>query len=86
MPVFSMSSFKDGILSVEFNSSLSFIQAFSTCIAVLSCRKPYELSDFSKPFEEKSFETEEIKAANLVQVEVLESYSSYPPVSPIGRV
>lgn len=85
-PVFSMSSFKDGIFSVEFNSSLSFLQAFSICIAVLSCGKPYELSDLSKPFGEKSFENEGIKAASQVQLEVLESYSSNPPVSPIGRV
>lgn len=81
-----MSSFKDGIFSVEFNSSLSFLQAFSICIAVLSCGKPYELSDLSKPFGEKSFENEGIKAASQVQLEVLESYSSNPPVSPIGRV
>lgn len=86
MPIFSLSSFKDGIFSVEFNSSLSFLQAFSICIAVFSCRKPYELSDLRKLFEEKSSENEGIKAANQAQPVVPVSYCPYPPVSPMGRV
>ncbi|KAA8549341.1 hypothetical protein F0562_001025 [Nyssa sinensis] len=53
-PVFSLSPFKDGIFSVEFNSSLSLLQAFSICVAVLNSRKPYELSELSNLSKEKS--------------------------------
>ncbi|XWS71628.1 hypothetical protein CRYUN_Cryun03dG0154200 [Craigia yunnanensis] len=38
-PFFSLAPFKDGIYSVEFNSSLSLLQAFSICIAVWDGRK-----------------------------------------------
>ncbi|XP_060175214.1 uncharacterized protein LOC132605947 [Lycium barbarum] len=37
-PVLSLSTFKDGIYSVEFSSSLKVLQAFSICIAVLNGR------------------------------------------------
>ncbi|KAJ6750690.1 hypothetical protein OIU85_001249 [Salix viminalis] len=54
-PVFSMAPFKEGIYSVEFNTSLSTLQAFSLCIAVLDGKK---LSESSNLFEEKpSLET-----------------------------
>ncbi|KAI3514095.1 hypothetical protein L1887_12413 [Cichorium endivia] len=38
-PMFSLSPLKEGIFSVEYNSSLSDLQAFSICISVLECRK-----------------------------------------------
>ncbi|XP_057509013.1 uncharacterized protein LOC130791751 [Actinidia eriantha] len=91
-PVFSLSPFKEGIFSVEFNSSVSFLQAFSICIAVLNSREPYELSELSKLFEEKYSEestvvvNDGIKASSQVKPEVPAIYASYPPLSPIGRV
>ncbi|KAK3003386.1 hypothetical protein RJ639_018138 [Escallonia herrerae] len=91
-PVFSLSSFKRGIFSVEFSSSLSLLQAFSICIAVLDNRKPSELSQLGTLFEEKLFEettslgVEETKDPNQVQVEVPAKYASCPPLSPVGRV
>ncbi|KAL6979131.1 hypothetical protein U1Q18_020795 [Sarracenia purpurea var. burkii] len=90
-PVFSLSPFKDRIFSVEFNPSLSSLQAFAICIAILSSSKPYELSELGKLFEEKSFEetafvvNDAIKAPNQVQTGVPASYASYPPLSPISR-
>ncbi|XP_057474635.1 uncharacterized protein LOC130762805 [Actinidia eriantha] len=90
-PVFSLSPFKEGIFSVEFNSSVSFLQAFSICIAVLNSRKPYELSE-SNLFEEKCSDestflvNDGIKASSQFQPEVPASYASYPPLLPIGRV
>ncbi|OWM66727.1 hypothetical protein CDL15_Pgr010378 [Punica granatum] len=39
-PVLSLFQSKDGIYSVEFNSSISELQAFSICIAVLDCSSP----------------------------------------------
>ncbi|XP_059626550.1 uncharacterized protein LOC132269385 [Cornus florida] len=91
-PPFSLSRLVDGVFSVEFNSSLSLLQAFSICIAVLNSRKPYELSESSDLFEEKSSkettlpEHYEIKAPSGNQVEVAARYASYPPLSPVGRV
>ncbi|KAL3518122.1 hypothetical protein ACH5RR_020711 [Cinchona calisaya] len=49
-PIFSLSPFKDGIYSVEFNSSLKLLQAFSVCIAFLNGLQPamfYEYGYFS---------------------------------------
>ncbi|KAA8543808.1 hypothetical protein F0562_022015 [Nyssa sinensis] len=55
-PVFCLSPFKDGIFSVEFDSSLTLLQAFSICIAVLNSRKPYDLSELRNLSEDKSSE------------------------------
>ncbi|XP_028072098.1 uncharacterized protein LOC114274394 [Camellia sinensis] len=92
-PVFSLYPFKDRIFSVEFNSPLSFLQAFSICIAVLNGRKPYELSESSSLFGEKSFEettlllNDGIKAPNQIQAEFPAGDASYPtPLSPVERV
>lgn len=90
-PLFSLAPFKDGVYSVEFNSSLSILQAFSICIAVLDSKKPFELSEPSDSFEEKtlvetiSMQTDRIRAPNRVE-EVPARYVSYPPLSPVGRV
>lgn len=90
-PFFSLDTFKDGIYSVEFNSSLSILQAFSICIAVLDSKKPCELSEPSESHEEKtpgetiSMQTDRIRGPNRAE-EVPGRYVSYPPVSPVGRV
>ncbi|GMJ10743.1 hypothetical protein like AT5G59020 [Hibiscus trionum] len=44
-PFFSLAPFSDGIYSVEFNSSLSLMQAFSICIAVWDSGNHRELSE-----------------------------------------
>lgn len=91
-PLFSLAPFKDGIYSVEFNSSLSLLQAFSICIAVLDGRKACEFSESSNLFEEKA-STETVlvpndgkKAPAQTEGEVPARYVSYPPLSPVGRV
>ncbi|XP_076892323.1 uncharacterized protein LOC143544028 [Bidens hawaiensis] len=38
-PFFNLCPIKDGIFSVEYNSSVSPLQAFSMCISVVECRK-----------------------------------------------
>ncbi|KAL9405072.1 hypothetical protein Peur_002044 [Populus x canadensis] len=91
-PVFSMAPFKEGIYSVEFNTSLSTLQAFSLCIAVLDGKKLCEMSESSSLFEEKpSLETiqsqnDGLRAPNGSAGEVPARYVSYPPLSPVGRV
>ncbi|KAF5954253.1 hypothetical protein HYC85_007109 [Camellia sinensis] len=93
-PIFSLSPFKDRIFSVEFNSSLSYLQAFSVCIAVLNSGKPYEVPELNKLFEDNLSEeapfvvvNDGIKSSNQVQPEVPASHASYlPPILPVGRV
>lgn len=89
--LFSLAPFKDGIYSVEFKSSLSILQAFSICIAVLDSKKSCEPSEASHSFEEKSsgetvlVQSDRIRAHNRIE-EVPARYVSYPPLSPVGRV
>lgn len=92
-PVFSLAPFKDGIYSVEFNSSLSVLQAFSICIAVLDSWKLCEFSESKNVLEEKTCEETKvilqddgISDPNRVEGEVPARYVSYPPLSPVGRV
>ncbi|KAJ6715993.1 DUF3527 DOMAIN PROTEIN [Salix koriyanagi] len=91
-PVFIMVPFKEGIYSVEFNTSLSTLQAFSLCIAVLDGKKLREMSESSNLFGEKtSLETilsqnDGTRAPNGIVGEVPARYVSYPPLSPVGRV
>ncbi|GLT66973.1 hypothetical protein SLA2020_393110 [Shorea laevis] len=91
-PFFRMASFKNGIYSVEFNSSLSHMQAFSICIAVWDSRRFCELSGSINSFEEKTslgtmlMQNEGTKPPNLTEGETPGRYVSYPPVSPVGRV
>lgn len=78
-PIFSLAPFKDGIYSVEFNSSLTLLQSFSICIAVLNSRKAsVEVTEPSN--------SSEGKTCDQVQVEVPARYVPYPPHSPVGRV
>ncbi|PIN04706.1 hypothetical protein CDL12_22758 [Handroanthus impetiginosus] len=89
-PMFIFSPFEDGIFSVEFDSSLNIVQAFSIGIAVLNSRTSTFLS--SNMFGGKI--SEEItsngnNSANIFNgspVEVSAKYFSYPPPSPAGRV
>ncbi|KAJ6409003.1 hypothetical protein OIU84_008655 [Salix udensis] len=91
-PVFIMVPFKEGIYSVEFNTPLSTLQAFSLCIAVLDGKKLREMSESSNLFGEKtSLETilsqnDGTRAPNGIVGEVPARYVSYPPLSPVGRV
>ncbi|XP_022731528.1 uncharacterized protein LOC111286031 [Durio zibethinus] len=90
MHFFSLAPFKDGIYSVEFNSSLSLMQAFSICIAVLDSRKHSELSESIASFEERTLGETELNdrtsALNPIEGEAPARYAQYPPVSPVGRV
>ncbi|XP_009337363.2 uncharacterized protein LOC103929830 isoform X1 [Pyrus x bretschneideri] len=91
-PAFSLAPFKDGIYSVEFNPSLSVLQAFSFCIAVLDSRNLCEFSGSRNSVQEKPFEetmlmqNDGLSAPNQMEGEVPARYASYPPLSPVGRV
>ncbi|KAK9065837.1 hypothetical protein SSX86_015238 [Deinandra increscens subsp. villosa] len=74
-PFFSLSPVKEGIFSVDYNSSLQLLHAFSICISVAECRKS---SGHTEP---------RTYVAKLVDDDVAPlTYPSLPPVSPVGRV
>ncbi|GAB4860068.1 hypothetical protein Ancab_011545 [Ancistrocladus abbreviatus] len=90
--VLSLAPFKDRIYSVEFNASISVLQAFAICVAALECGRPSGLLGPSRTHEEDSpgfmipegpFQT---KATSQNQAEAPARYVSYPPHSPVGRV
>ncbi|KAL5076381.1 hypothetical protein RYX36_015365 [Vicia faba] len=73
---------KDNIHSMvyfAFDSSLSLLQAFAICIALVDSKMPCELSGTRKS------QTEELKAFGKLE-DIPTSYVSNPPVSPVGRV
>ncbi|KAE9600361.1 hypothetical protein Lal_00045852 [Lupinus albus] len=83
-PSFSFSSFKPGIYSVTFDSSLSLLQAFSICIALVDGKMSYEHSGLRSAIEGKD-PTETL----MVQTEELKAFVKFediPPLSPVGRV
>ncbi|XP_057983753.1 uncharacterized protein LOC131168394 [Malania oleifera] len=91
-PVFSLVPFKNGIYSVKFNASISLLQAFSICIAVLNSQKASDLSETSNPLEARNLQGQASAGVTrtcptTVQGEAPMKYASYPPpLSPVGRV
>ncbi|KAJ7947569.1 DUF3527 domain protein [Quillaja saponaria] len=92
LPAFIFAPFKRGIYSVSFDSSLSLLQAFSICIAVLDGKNPNEISQSGDTIEGKtlretiSMQTDGIRAFSKLEGDIPASYVSYPPLSPVGRV
>lgn len=71
---FSLCPLKEGIYSVEYNSSLSVLQAFSICISVVECRKS------TQDTESRTYIAKQVDDLNPL------SFASFPPLSPVGRV
>ncbi|KAG8663006.1 uncharacterized protein LOC110618330 isoform X2 [Manihot esculenta] len=92
-PVFSFAPFKDGIYSVEFTSSLSIIQAFSLCIAIIDSKKLCEIQGSCNSIEAKT-SLQTMLAQNDgtrgrpygIVADMPAKFVSYPPHSPFGRV
>ncbi|KAI9081901.1 hypothetical protein K1719_036163 [Acacia pycnantha] len=91
VPAFILTPFTHGIYSVAFDSSLSPLQAFSICMALMDSKMPYELSGSRDSIEEKtpretlSMQNDGIKVLRKLE-DIPASYISYPPLSPVGRV
>ncbi|XP_057789935.1 uncharacterized protein LOC131006804 [Salvia miltiorrhiza] len=81
-PMFVLSPFEEGIFSIEFDSSLKLIQAFSIAIAVAHSGRSVLLSSRVVGETENSVS----KIINRAQVEVTAKYASNPPLSPVARV
>lgn len=90
--VLSLNPFKDRIYSVEFDSSVSLLQAFATSIAVLDCRRPSGLLGTSNVINGRSStslvsgDPARARESNQSYLEAPASYVSCPPHSPVGRV
>nr|XP_043638522.1 uncharacterized protein LOC122609557 [Erigeron canadensis] len=74
-PFFSLSPLKDEIYSVEYNTSLTLLHAFSICISVIECRQSSQHTEL-RTYVAKVVDGDESPVA----------YVSLPPVSPVGRV
>ncbi|CAI8594272.1 unnamed protein product [Vicia faba] len=79
VPSIQLNPLENGMSSVAFDSSLSLLQAFAICIALVDSKMPCELSGTRKS------QTKELKAFGKLE-DIPTSYVSNPPVSPVGRV
>lgn len=78
-PVFSLVPLNGEIYSVEFNSSISLLQAFFVCVTVLSGQKLSDPSEARKLYD--------VKGPSVVTGEKPAKYAApVPPSSPVGRV
>lgn len=84
-PLFTLLPLKDGFYSVEFNSTITHLQAFFISVAVLSCQK------LPGSLEMGSMHEEILKEPNSNnnskhQGKAPLKYAPMPPLSPVGRV
>ncbi|KAM6550785.1 hypothetical protein CsatB_000593 [Cannabis sativa] len=89
IPILSLMPSKDGIYSVEYNTSISRLQAFFICVAVLSSQKVPDLSSITTPPElSKVFDQSDMSDRNgyRVKLPLPTKYAPTPPLSPVGRV
>ncbi|KAK2972251.1 hypothetical protein RJ640_014309 [Escallonia rubra] len=90
-PLFSLSPLKNGLYSVEYNASISLLQAFSVCVVSITSQtlsnvlKVNNLSE-AKCIPERTTGVDAIKTPNAVPKEVPAKFAPSPPASPFGRV
>ncbi|CAH8389672.1 unnamed protein product [Eruca vesicaria subsp. sativa] len=84
-PFLSFTPYREGVYAVEYNTSLSLLQAFSTCIAVNEGRNLLKTVEPNTSREVSS--NERLKTCSgPIEGEAPGKYVSHPPVSPVGRV
>ena len=86
-PIFSLVPLKDGMYSIDFNESISRLQAFFICVAAISSQKSLDQSEASNISEAKSFEEPDWSdnfghPAKYIPAK----FTPNPPLSPVGRV
>ena len=80
------------IYSVEFDSSLSLLQAFSICLAMIDCRNSRQLPEASILFESKTsgksklMDNDRLLTPNPPEREAPAEHITCPPLSPFGRI
>ncbi|EOA26565.1 hypothetical protein CARUB_v10022623mg [Capsella rubella] len=97
-PFLSFTPYREGVYAVEYNTSLSLLQAFSICIAINEGRNPSKTTepnntscvDNNKAYggEMSSIQNERLKSfSGPIEAEAPARYlSHHPPLSPVGRV
>ncbi|KAK3015984.1 hypothetical protein RJ639_006680 [Escallonia herrerae] len=90
-PLFSLSPLKNGLYSVEYNASISLLQAFSVCVASIISQtlsnvlKVNNLSE-AKCIPERTAGVDVIKTPNTFPKEVPAKFAPSSTHSPFGRV
>ncbi|OIW20299.1 hypothetical protein TanjilG_08269 [Lupinus angustifolius] len=84
-PIFTLSPLKDGFYSIEFNSTITHLQAFFISVVVLSCQKLPSSFEMNSMLEEILKEPSS-KNNSRLQGKAPMKYSPTPPLSPVGRV
>ncbi|ESQ51461.1 hypothetical protein EUTSA_v10016221mg [Eutrema salsugineum] len=95
-PFLSFTPYREGVYAVEYNTSLSLLQAFSICIAVNEGRNPVKTvepntsrADNKAYYGEVSSMTQSERLKSFsgpIEAEAPAKYLSQPPLSPVGRV
>ncbi|CAI9761991.1 unnamed protein product [Fraxinus pennsylvanica] len=88
-PIFSLEPTSNGFYSLEFNASISLLEAFSVCVASITSRKLPEILDVNNLSEtaglsEVTIGKDKMKPQTTLQVPV--KYVTCPPSSPFGRI
>lgn len=94
-PFLSFTPYREGVYAVEYNTSLSLLQAFSICIAVNEGRNPLKTTE-ANTWRADNRACGEVSSMILnerlkscsgpIEGEAPAKYVSNPPVSPVGRV
>ncbi|KAK7287603.1 hypothetical protein RIF29_00884 [Crotalaria pallida] len=85
MPLFTLSPLKDGFYSIEFNSTITHLQAFFISVVALSCQKLPSSLEMSSMLEEILKEQSSNNNSRLQEKAPIK-YTPIPPMSPVGRV
>ncbi|XP_074591398.1 uncharacterized protein LOC141847289 [Curcuma longa] len=81
---FSMVSFKEGLYTVDFEASISLLQAFAICLAVIHGKKPYDHSTQRKNLQ-GHIVNDGSGEASTTQGDPNSYVPNHPPVSPVRR-
>ncbi|KAK9157767.1 hypothetical protein Scep_004341 [Stephania cephalantha] len=91
-PAFTLGTFNGGICTVNFSTSISSLQAFSICVALLQSTKLAELSEASSPIKDKVVQDfsntirSRIKASSRIDGDAPSTHIPFPPSSLVDRV
>ncbi|CAI9779081.1 unnamed protein product [Fraxinus pennsylvanica] len=88
-PIFSLEPTSNGFYSVEFNASISLLEAFFVSVAIITSRKLSEILDVNDlsetaPLSEGTIGQDKLKSQTTLPVHV--KYVTCPPSSPVGRI
>lgn len=90
-PFLSFTPYREGVYAVEYNTSLSLLQAFSICIAANEGRNKLKTVEPNTPGVDNKACGEvssliQKSCSGPIEGEPPGKYVSNPPVSPVGRV